>query len=106
MPSRPADAEIAISLEDARRIVVGQHDDPFSVLGPHKVGRTRYVNVFDPGAARMCAIVGSKKHVLEPVADAPGVFSGKVPGTAAYRLYGEDDAGGSWEMDDAFRFGP
>ena len=57
MPSKPTDAEIAISLEDARRIVVGQHDDPFAVLGPHKVGRTRYVNAFDPGAIRMFAIV-------------------------------------------------
>ena len=106
MPSRPTDAETAISLDDARRIVVGQHDDPFAVLGPHKVGRSRYVNAFDPGATRMFAVVGKTRHALDPVSDAPGVFSGKVPGSGPYLLRGEDAAGGSWEMEDAFRFGP
>ncbi|SMX23234.1 1,4-alpha-glucan branching protein GlgB [Boseongicola aestuarii] len=106
MPSKATDAYTAISLEDARRIVVGQHNDPFAVLGPHKVGRARFVNAFDPGADRMFAIVGKKKYELSAVPDAPGVFTGKVPGKTAYRLYGEDDAGGFWEMDDAFRFGP
>ncbi len=106
MPSKPTDTVTAISLEDARRIVIGQHDDPYAVLGPHKVGRTRFVTAFDPGAKAMSAIVGGKAHPLSGVVDAPGVFSGKVPGTAPYTLRGEDGTGGTWEMDDAFRFGP
>lgn len=104
--SQPTPTDFAISLEDARRIVVGQHDDPFAVLGPHKIGRSRYVTAFDPGATQLWAVVAGKAHSLEPVPDAPGVFSGKVPGAKPYILRGEDSAGGRWEMEDAFRFGP
>ena len=96
----------AISLEDARRITVGQHDDPFAVLGPHMVGRARYVTAFDPGAAKLSAEVDGKTCRLAPVEGAQGVFSGKVPGTKAYHLHGEDGYGGSWDYDDAYRFGP
>ncbi|QMU58423.1 MAG: 1,4-alpha-glucan branching protein GlgB [Boseongicola sp.] len=106
MPQTPDGAETAISIDDARRIVVGQHDDPFSVLGPHKFGRSRFVTAFDPGAVRLFAVVAGKRHALAAVPDVRGVFSGKVPGTKPYLLVGEDDAGGSWEMEDAFRFGP
>ena len=106
MPSTKTDATAAISTEDARRIVHGHHDDPFSVLGPHKVGRSRYVTAFDPGAHELSALVDGKPHTLDPVPDAPGVFSGKVPGTKPYRLKGKDGNGTSWEMEDAYRFGP
>ena len=60
----------AISLEDARRVIVGQHDDPFAVLGPHAVGKTRYVTAFDPGAATMSAVVSNTNStaVLMPAA--------------------------------------
>jgi 1,4-alpha-glucan branching enzyme len=105
MPSNK-DESAAISLVDARKISVGQHDDPFSVLGPHKVGRSRWVTAFEPGAVRLAALVDGKSHELPPVEGAPGVFSGKVPGAKSYRLRGEDGAGGSWEMEDAYRFGP
>ena len=106
MVSEPKQTDIAISLEDARRIVIGQHDNPFAVLGPHKIGRSRHVTAFDPGAVKLWAVVSGKAHGLEPVHDAPGVFTGKVPGTKPYTLKGEDNAGGQWEMEDAFRFGP
>ncbi|MEM9972004.1 MAG: 1,4-alpha-glucan branching enzyme, partial [Pseudomonadota bacterium] len=105
MPSTKTDDERAISTDDALRIVRGQHDDPFGVLGPHKLGRTRHVTAFDPGASEMAALVGDKAHPLPPVADAAGVFSGKVPGTKPYRLRGSA-SGASWEVDDAYRFGP
>ncbi len=104
--SKDTDETAAISLTDARAIVMGNHADPFSVMGPHKVGRSRWVTAFDPGAAKISAVVKGKAHALQPVADAPGVFSGKVPGTAAYVLRGEDGFGGSWEIEDAYRFGP
>ena len=97
---------VAISLDDARRISVGQHDDPFAVLGPHKVGRGRYVTAFDPGAAKLSAVVDGKRHPLAPVDGVQGMFSGKVPGTKPYSLHGEDGFGGSWDFDDAYRFGP
>lgn len=98
--------EFAITDDDARRLLEGRHDDPFAVLGPHKIGRSRFVTAFDPGAQRMFAIANGKAHELRQHPAAPGVFSGKVPGQAPYILRGEDDAGHSWEMDDPYRFGP
>ncbi len=89
---------------DALAVSHGTHGDPFSVLGPHKVGRTRVVRAFDPGAERLEAIVGSKAHSLDPVAGAQGVFAGKVPGLKPYKLRGQGH-GRAWEYDDAYRFG-
>ncbi len=106
MSSTKTDADIAISTEDAIAIVRGHHQDPFAVLGPHKVGRSRYVNAFDPGAAELVAVVAGKAHKLAPVSDAPGVFSGKVPGTKPYVLRGTGGDGATWEFEDAYRFGP
>jgi 1,4-alpha-glucan branching enzyme len=99
-------SKTAISVDDARRLSVGQHDDPFSILGPHKIGRSRYVTAFDPGAAEISAVVGSKSYPLTPVESVQGVFSGKVPGTKPYTLRGDNGLGGSWEAEDAYRFGP
>ena len=107
MPSNSKPSEATIAADDARRIAYGHHDDPFSILGPHKVGRTRHVTAFDPGATRLSAVVeGGKTYPLDPVDGAPGVFSGKVPGTNRYWLKGEDQGGETWEYEDAYRFGP
>ncbi|NNF89774.1 MAG: 1,4-alpha-glucan branching protein GlgB [Boseongicola sp.] len=100
------DQTAAISHEDARRIVSGQHDDPFSVLGPHKVGRSRWVTALDPGAANLKAVSGGKSYPLEPVSGVHGLFTGKVAGTKPYRLAGDDGHGNSWDIDDPYRFGP
>ncbi len=106
MPSKSKPNEVTIATDDARRISFGRHENPFSILGPHKIGGARCVTAFDPGAVTLAAVVDGKPHPLAPVADAPGVFSGKVPGTKPYLLKGQDDAGGVWEYDDSFRFGP
>ena len=45
------------------RIVEGRFDDPFSVLGPHRKGRLRYVTAYDPGATEMAALV--EKHLVK-----------------------------------------
>ena len=96
----------AITAADARRILAGDHDDPFAVLGPHKVGRTRWVTAFDPWAARLTAAVDGASHDLTPVAGADGLFSGPVAGTKPYRLTGEAADGATWDYDDPFRFPP
>ena len=106
MPSTKTDATAAITTDDARAILHGRHDDPFAVLGPHNVGRNRYVTAFDPGAATMVAVAEGKNHRLDPVPDAPGVFSGKVPGTSPYILRGTAKDGATWDVGDAYRFGP
>ena len=106
MASKKADKiETKPSTNDTRRIAFGQHDDPFSVLGPHGSGKSRTATAFDPGAVTMKAVQGDKDYDLTPVADAPGVFSGPVP-DGAYVLRGSDESGNSWESLDAYAFGP
>ncbi|MEC3863019.1 1,4-alpha-glucan branching protein GlgB [Mesobacterium sp. TK19101] len=83
----------------------GRFDAPFSVLGPHKLGRVRHVTALDHGADRMWAVVQGKAHDLLPVDGFPGLFHGKVPGTRPYRLRGAN-ASDTWEAEDAYRFGP
>ncbi|MBF9059513.1 1,4-alpha-glucan branching protein GlgB [Rhodobacterales bacterium HKCCSP123] len=91
---------------EAARILAGTHDDPFAVLGPHGSGSARHVTVFDPGAAGMTALAGDSAHPLSPVAGAPGLFSGPVPGDGPYSLRAAGPDGALWEMEDPYRFGP
>ncbi|SFR03626.1 1,4-alpha-glucan branching protein GlgB [Poseidonocella sedimentorum] len=93
-----------IPLTVQRLLAAGQHDDPFAWLGPHKVGRKRFVTALDHGAAAMWARVGTKRHPLEPLGD--GLFSGHVPGVKPYVLLGESADGATWEAEDPYRFGP
>ncbi|MEC7764898.1 MAG: 1,4-alpha-glucan branching protein GlgB [Pseudomonadota bacterium] len=90
---------------DLARLLAADHDEPFAVLGPHKVGRGRVVTAFDPGAERVSALVGDTSYPLDPVEGAPGVFRGAVAGTKPYTLRGET-AGAAWDWDDPYRFGP
>ena len=90
---------------DLHRLLRGEHDDPFALLGPHGTGEARVVTAFDPGAERMWALTEGAEHPLHPVHDAHGLFRGDVPGDAPYRLRGT--AGGSdWTVEDPYRFPP
>ncbi len=86
-----------------REIAEGMLSDPFATLGPHKRGRMRWVTAFDPAADTLAAVVGDTAHPLQAMGQ--GVFCGPVSGTRPYRLRGQS-AGGSWDYDDAYRFGP
>ncbi|MDJ1015477.1 MAG: 1,4-alpha-glucan branching protein GlgB [Paracoccaceae bacterium] len=106
MPSKSKDRSQTVSASDARRISLGNHDDPFFVLGPRGSGKSRHVTAFDPGASEAWALVSDDAHTLDPVAEASGVFSGPVPGDAPYRLRFSDASGRAWELEDPYRFGP
>jgi 1,4-alpha-glucan branching enzyme len=105
MADQTTSAAALVDPEQAIAVAHGNHADPFSVLGPHPMGRFRVVRAFDPGADKLFAVVGGKVHALDPVPHAAGVFAGRVPGTKPYRLRGEG-RGGQWEADDPYRFGP
>ena len=92
--------------DDTDRLVRGVFGDPFSLLGPHRVGRVRHVTALDPGAERMWAVTDNGLHPLAPVEQRPGLFHGKVSGAKPYRLRGADAGGASWEYEDPYRFGP
>jgi 1,4-alpha-glucan branching enzyme len=85
------------------RLLSGQHDDPFAVLGPHRHGSATWVTAIDPGAEEMAALVGSREYLLPRVEGA--LFCGQIPSGEPYRLRGRG-FGGEWDYDDAFRFGP
>lgn len=87
-----------------QRLILGQHDDPFGLLGPRGSGDDRHVTAFDPGAEQMFACTTDARHRLDPVPDAPGVFRGPVPGDGHYWLRGEAK-GEHWEFEDVYRFG-
>ena len=106
MTSRKAERRSATpSVDDARRIAFGHHDNPFSCLGPHSDGDKRSVTAFDPGAVTMQVVQGDEVSDLTPVAGAPGVFSGPIA-KGDYVLRGSDESGNSWDIKDPYGFGP
>ena len=94
-----------IPVETARRIADGSHDDPFAVLGPHRIDGQTCLVAYDPGAKTLSAVTPSETIKLSPVPEVPSVFVGDIPDGETYRLKGSAD-GGSWEFDDPYRFGP
>ncbi|SFJ07403.1 1,4-alpha-glucan branching protein GlgB [Celeribacter neptunius] len=87
------------------QICEGRYDDPFAILGPHKLGRSRYVTAYDPGAEAMSALSGGKRYPLVPVEGAEGLFHGKVTGAKPYLLEGQRGEE-TWQVEDPYRFGP
>jgi len=94
-----------IPVETARRIADGSHDDPFAVLGPHRIDGQTCLVAYDPGAKALRAVTPSETIELSPVPEVPSVFVGEIPDGETYRLKGSAD-GASWEFDDPYRFGP
>ncbi len=95
--------------DEVAAVARGGHADPFAVLGPHTVATGVTIRAFVPGAETLearatyagwtCAL--EKRH-------REGVFEGLASGAAshdAYRLHAAN-AGGAWDFDDPFRFGP
>jgi len=86
-------------------IAEGRHGDPFSVLGPHRIGGKWNVTAFVPGADRLWVLSGKAVHEADPYPGIPGLFTHVQPCKAAYRLRAEGH-GSTWDFDDPFRFGP
>lgn len=97
--------------DEVNRFVRGLHSNPFSVLGPHKVGDDVEIRVFRPDA---CGV----DIVLDPDPDKPiaaerineeGFFCATVPGAARdvpYQLRITTADGSEEFMRDAYQYGP
>lgn len=59
---------------------------------------------FDPGASTLSAVVDGQSYPLDPIPDAPGLFSGPVA-DGSYHLRGTSN-GHEWEYLDAYSFPP
>jgi 1,4-alpha-glucan branching enzyme len=83
-----------------------RHADPFALLGPHAAPGGVVVRAFLPHAEFLDVVTATGRHALERRDDA-GFFEGLAPGALpfAYRLAARN-AGGAWELDDPYRFGP
>ena len=88
-------------------LLAARHADPFALLGPHAAPGGVAVRAFVPHAECLDVLhAGGRTPLLRR--DDAGFFEGLVPGAAlpfAYRLAARN-AGGAWELDDPYRFGP
>jgi len=99
--SRPSEADVAA-------VVSGTHDDPFRVLGLHKVGRKWVARAFVAGADRVRAATldGTTIGDLERKHPA-GYFEGEVKLKARQPVrYEASNAKSSWTVIDPYVFGP
>jgi 1,4-alpha-glucan branching enzyme len=97
-----------LSKAEVDALVVGQHHDPFAVLGLHKVGRGFVARAFVSGAETLAAhtLSGEKIGDLSKTHDA-GFFEGTVKLKDRQPLRFEAaNAGGNWHVIDPYSFGP
>ena len=97
-----------LSRAEVDALVVGQHHDPFAVLGLHKVGRGFVSRAFVSGADRLSVhtLAGIKIGDLTKTHDA-GFFEGAVTLKERQPLRFEAaNAGGNWHVIDPYSFGP
>ena len=94
--------------DDVAAIVAGTHDDPFRILGLHKVGRKWVARAFVAGAERLSAALldGTPVGDLERRHPA-GYFEGKVRLKQRQPIrYEAANTSGAWTVIDPYVFGP
>ena len=100
-----------IDPNDAKKLIEGQHSNPFSVLGLHEVGDALVLRVFFPEADRIAVLDQTSREEITTLTASPdnsGVFAGLIPGRNTrfdYRLKVSTGAE-SRVVDDPYRFGP
>jgi 1,4-alpha-glucan branching enzyme len=94
---------------DIAAIVGARHGDPFAILGSHATEAGQVIRALVPGATavRVCGQDGTTNIEMIP-RDPAGFFEVLLPRNVMpgrYRLHAAN-AGGDWEFDDPFSFGP
>src|SRR4051812_29855263 len=92
-----------IGRDEIRAVVEGRHGDPFSILGPHRVGGHLVVRAFLPGAERVAVLAGSTETALERIDDA-GLFEGTVEEETGAYLLAVTWEGSQHLIEDPYRF--
>ncbi|MDJ0910812.1 MAG: 1,4-alpha-glucan branching protein GlgB [Woeseiaceae bacterium] len=86
-------------------VVRGQHDNPFSILGPHKSGNARVVRTFQPHASQV-ELVDGEGELLAPMerVDPGGLFTAFLPPRKRrYLLRITDGFGNVTTIEDCYR---
>ena len=94
---------------DIKRICLASHDDPFSILGPHRIPDGRWsVRAFLPGALRVEVVDALSQSTLASLTQhhPDGFFEGTLPGTfeGAYRLCVRWPNSSETTIEDPYRF--
>ncbi len=97
--------------DEVNRFVRGLHSDPFSVLGPHKVGDDVEIRVFRPDARAIEVVLDREpdKPLAAERIDEEGFFCATVPGAerdVPYRLRITKLDGSEELMRDPYQYGP
>ncbi|MEY2545646.1 MAG: 1,4-alpha-glucan branching enzyme, partial [Verrucomicrobiota bacterium] len=88
------------------------HNDPFRVLGPHRVGDDLAIRVFRPDAQKIDIVLNgeSKNGAVEAERiHSDGFFCARIPNATRdlqYHLRLTNWDGKQWETGDAYRYGP
>jgi 1,4-alpha-glucan branching enzyme len=93
---------------DITAILEARHQDPFGLLGLQDSPNGLVIRAFVPGADALAAQLENGPAVVLQQRHDDGFFEGLLPaGTVrcAYTLQASN-AGGNWELDDPYRFGP
>jgi 1,4-alpha-glucan branching enzyme len=94
--------------EQIEAVLRARHADPFALLGPHETAAGVVIRAFVPHAETLAALPddGGAPIPLER-RDPAGFFEGLTgrTGRFAYTLHAAN-AGGGWQIQDPFRFGP
>lgn len=100
--------EAGLPIAAVKAVVAGRHGDPFAVLGVQAAGSGFVARCFIPHAESVVArtLAGRKVGELVRRHDA-GFFEGKVSIRKRQPLrYRARNAGGEWDVGDAYSFGP
>jgi len=93
--------------QGVRRLLAGQHHDPFEILGCHRVGRQWRLRALLPGSAEAQVVIDGQYHAMvrKPHTD---FFTLSVPGAAVpdYQLRWRRDQGEWLQGHDPYRFAP
>jgi 1,4-alpha-glucan branching enzyme len=94
---------------DIAAIIGARHGDPFAVLGPHMTSDGLVIRAFVPGATSV-EVRDPNGALLSTMTrrHSAGFFETFIdqnPGGSRYRLHAANQ-GGSWDLDDPFRFWP
>ena len=94
--------------ETFRKLMAGDHGDPFSVLGMHQVKKQIFVRALLPGAVSVTVIDSKNRRKIGELERIPDtdIFASAIPGRAnpfPYRLL-VDWGDHQQEMEDAYRF--
>src|SRR5271167_1286291 len=100
------DPALLIDPHEAHALATGMASDPFALLGPHAAGRDTVVRTFVPPAEAVEAIdAGGTVLARLSAVQTPGLFCGRIPTGAAYRLRIHWPGGLTQETEDPYGFG-